>query len=437
MVFARWKIMNFNNKIFNSAAEQKFFSWYRRFFSIEEIEQSSVLHWVFGAILLGFYVTFFRWNDSSMFTVEAVKKGTYICWPFFQNCGNWYFLSNLPYGYSQTTLYMFFFVAMVLIILAMWQKEWVAAHILMMILFIWEVSAMLLTMAFSANYWYFHLIYTFVLLFLSSKLFFLRFFFVLFYFLAGSVKIHEGWILGTYFTSLETGLPIIPNILAPLITNAVLFMEIVGSWFLLSNRAALQRVSLGYFLVFHLYSGILVNYTYPTIALPLLLILFGPLNSVFPPFDKKAILGWTLALALIIIQLLPRLILGDAKMTLEGNKFGLYMFEANHQCISTTKIYLKNGTIEESRNESASARARCDPYRYWFPLKQTCKRKAADVERMSWQFDHSINGGPFYRIVDAGNVCVLEYQPFRHNQWILLPENDAPIIGYPVKNFYY
>ena len=111
------------------------------------------------------------------------------------------------------------------------------------------------------------------------------------------------------------------------------------------------------------------------------------------------------------------------------------MFEANHQCILNSAVYNKNGKLL-SRNEeqSISARHRCDPYEVYFRLKQTCKR-FPEIGRIEWKFDHSINGGPFYRIVEEKNVCNLDYKSFKHNEWIKLPEK-AKIVGYPVKNVY-
>jgi len=69
-------------------------------------------------------------------------------------------------------------------------------------------------------------------------------------------------------------------------------------------------------------------------------------------------------------------------------------------------------------------------------LQQICKRDES-IDHILWQFDHSTNGGPFYRIVDENNICQLEYKPFSHNTWIKTPKEGAPIMGYPVKNLYY
>jgi hypothetical protein len=424
--------------IFDHPLEKRFLAWYYRFFSIREIEESKVLQWSFGAMLLVFLLAFSAWVRSGAVTIEAFATGTQRCWPYFQSCGEWYFLQALPDGYSQTILYMAFFGIMALIVFLMSKREWVLSHMLMTVLFVWEfILIFVLSGGISGNYDYYHIALTFVLLFIPFKLFFLQLILVLFYFLAATIKIHDGWILGTYFTSLKTGLPVFLDTLTPLITNLVIFMQIVGAWFLMSNNKLYQRLALFYFVVFHLYSGILVEYRYPATVLPILLILFGPwYENLKVPLNKKSIAGWVFVALLFFLQSLPFIISGDQKITLEGNTYGLYMFEANHQCISNVVVYGKDGTVSSGTDESESARSRCNPYNRWFRLKQVCLRNP-EVSEISWTFDHSVNGGPFYRIVDEENVCNLEYHAFRHNEWIKTPVEGAPAVGRPVENVYY
>lgn len=139
---------------------------------------------------------------------------------------------------------------------------------------------------------------------------------------------------------------------------------------------------------------------------------------------------------LLCLQLMPVFIQGDEKLTLEGNKYGLYMFEANHQCISTTRIFFHDGKVRTDKRESKSARDRCDPYRVWFHIKNKfCERMPGGV-RVAWTFDHSINGGPFLRIVDVEDVCTLSYHALKHNAWIRTERDKPPVIGYPVENIY-
>jgi hypothetical protein len=442
-----------------------FVAAYKRFFSIEEIVQQSILQWMFGASLLFFFLTFDNWIGHSTITVETAQQGAAICWPYFLNCSKLYFLHLIPYGYSQSILYMAIYAIMLLIVYYMWEKKWVYAHMLLTILFLWKVFVMfILSYSIAGPYDYYHVFLTAILLFIPLKEYFLKLAFVFFYFLSVTVKFDPTWILGTYFTAMKSGIPVFPGPLTPPFTNLVIFMQVIGSWFLLSKHRILQRLALLYALIFHLYSGILVYYLYPSITLPPLLILFGPMYRYSPtPFSRKAIAGWIVILLVALFQLLGFIIPTDRRLTLEGNRFGMFMFEANHQCIATVRTYSTGGllatssadvlscqgfyclthtssyrenglTVKEDRYESPSAWNRCDPYEWWAQLHTRCAMNPA-VVRVAFQFDHSINGGPFYRIVDVPNICDVIYRPFVHNDWILMPP-EAQIVGYPVQNGY-
>ena len=425
------------DQFFDSPFEKRMFRGYRKFFSIQELESNVVLRWVFGATLLSHLVTFSSWIGSLATTADAYDNNTFMCWPYFQNCGDFLFLHALPQGYSQSTLYMVLYGLMFLSVYCIYRSDWVLAHLLLVPSFLWHTwVTYFLAQTLVGNYEYYVFSLSFVLLFLPHKEYFLKLSIVLFYFLSTSAKIHDTWIVGSYFSSLKTGLPLVPDTLIPIATNFVMFMEMVGAWFLMSGRPLLQRTVLAFFIFFHLYSGIIVGFHYPTIVLPTLLILFGPLyRYASPPFDTRSVAGWFLVLLMLAAQSLPKLIPGDEKLTLEGNMYGLYMFDANHQCVSTGLVTFSDGTTRALNNQSISARDRCDPYRIWFHFKQLCER-GEGIARIAWTFDHSINGGPFLRVVDVFDACVLNYYPFSHNEWIKTEYDMPPVIGQPVKNIY-
>ncbi len=337
-------------------------------------------------------------------------------------------------------LYMGLFCIMLTVVYLMYKKDWESAHFLLLVLWIVKVFFLfVLSKKLSGNYEYYDVILMLVLLFLPHKHFFLRLSFVWLYFLASTIKIHEGWILGTYFTSLQTGLPLFGDAVAPVVTGIVIAMQIIGSWFLLTNSPILQRTALVYFILFHVYSGILVGYRYPSVALVMLIILFAipSLHYVRKvPLDRRALPGFVLLALMMAGQFVSIIIPGDEKMTLEGNNYGLYMFEANHQCISRETVHMTNGESRSAVRSSYASSNRCDPYDYWFALRNACRR-GHHIERISWTFDHSINGGPFYRIVSEDDACQLSYKPFAHNNWIRLVEDGATVVGHPRKNFYY
>lgn len=442
---------------------------YRRMFSVGEIERSRMLQWLYGAMLFAFYVTYNHWIEQPWVSVETAAHGGALCWPYFTQCGSLFFLHAIPFGYSQTIFYAAVYGIMALAAYCMWRNAWTAAHFIMLGLWIWKgLNLFLFTSAIQGGPNYHHFFLVAALLFPPNKEYFSRLAFILLYFAAAVVKLDDTWILGSYFTSLQAGLPIFGNALAPLFTNFVILMQIAGSWFLMSAYRWRQRIALAVFAVFHVYAGVIVGYTYPALALSSLLILFGPLYVPERlPLSKKALFGWALIAVLIFFHAPRHFIEGDSRYTQEGSHLGLNLFDANHQCVIEFATYsrtaapiasatwharpgsscgnyvclvatsdsMENGlAVHTERWESPVAWKRCNPYTYWLPKKNAQCSKPSTV-RVSMRLDHSIDGGPFYRVVDEPNICTLSYQPFGHNDWIHSPP-DAAIDGYPVKNVY-
>ncbi len=401
-----------------------------------EIAQNKILQWSLGALVFVYFLVFSTWISDTSITKGALENLNYICPPYFQSCESFYFLNALPHGYSHNAVYMGFFALFGWCVYLIFKKEWRKTQFFLLPIFLWHSAHIFFaTDTRSANFEYYLICFGVILLFLPHKEFFLKTTLVFLYVLSTAAKIHPSWIEGSYFTALRLGIPGFPYWSIPLVTNLVIIVEMIGSWFLLSKNIRVQRIFFWFFVLFHLYSGMLVEYRYPATVLPFLLILFGPLYTYTPvPLDKKSLMGWVFVAILLFLQLSPKLIPGDEKLTMEGNKYGLYMFEANHQCYSEAEIYFSDGRMQERNARSTFAWSRCQPYEYWFSFKKMCERDDS-IKRIKWTFNHSINGGPFFKIVNEQNACELIYNPFGHNEWIKT-ENEAEITGYPVKNIY-
>ncbi|MEK7627845.1 MAG: hypothetical protein AAB421_00295 [Patescibacteria group bacterium] len=405
---------------------------YYQFFAIQEIESSPVLQLLFYALSLSFFITFFGWVEKNFISISTYQNGLHVCPPYFPSCGEYLFLESLPYGYSQSAFYLLLFLALSYGVYAAYRKDWTSAHVVILSCLIWKVIVgFFFTYGLTGNFDYYDMALAFVWLFMREKEYFAKITFVFLYVLASSIKIDGGWIFANYFNSLFTGAPLFNHAILPFFTNIVIVMQMVGSWFLLSNRRLLQTAALTYFLLFHIYSGIIVNYRYIAISIPALFILFSQQGHFhIKRITRNTLLGYLFLLFLLAGQLTGILIPGDQKKTLEGNYYGMYMFEANHQCFSKATVYSTGNTepIVLAR-ENHVANNRCDPYRYWFPLKTKCMRDDS-VARISWTFDHSINGEKYERIVDVEDVCVLEYRPFAHNEWIRT--DNAQVLDTPI-----
>lgn len=351
------------------------------------------------------------------------------CWPHFIDCKSIFPLVPLPFGYGESIFYAWLLLLITYGAYSLYQKQYVNAYVCILLLWLWKFFVVNVTYGIG-NFDYYDLIIIGVFLFFSNKVHFLRLTFVVLYFLASTIKIGSGWIDGTYFTALQTGLPLFPDSFSFIITNFVTLMQVVGCWFLLSRNKYLFIFSFYFFIFFHLYSTILVGYRYPLTALFLEIILFSRLGAetTFKDLQIRAGDGfnWIIIGFLFILQFIGIVIPGNQKITMEGNNYGLYMFEANHQCMST--IVTKSGTTTFS---SADARHRCDPYIYLTNIKKSCNKTGGPIP---WTFDSSINGEPLYRIVNEKNACLLEYKPFSHNAWIII--DNPTYISEVNKNIY-
>lgn len=405
-----------------------------RWFSLHEIRDDLVVRWFGGAILLGYIVTFENWAGSGGTTTAALNRGSVLCWPFLPNCADWLWLQLPPFGYSQN---IFYAVLLGLIVMAAWglvTNRIRLAHLCFGLLLLAKGYLMLQNYNFKGNFDYYHNAFAIIYLFLPHKRFFGSLSLPLFYYLSTVAKLHPSWTLGNYFTPMTLGLPLFPIGSEPIPTNLLIFMEMVMGWFLFSHRPRLQQAMFWFFVAFHLYSSILVGYRYPVTVLPVLLVLFGPFFKPFKqiPLGRDSIPGWSLVGLLFFLQFIGPAIPGDEKLTAEGNFYGLYMFEANHQCQATATdgmgIPLK--TVRDSM-----PRNRCDPWEFLQLAQQRYCQNPRIIKPVGLEILHSINGGPFYQIVKEPDVCALTFKPFGKNDWIK-DATTAPAVGRPYMNFY-
>ncbi|MBY3301075.1 hypothetical protein HFO10_35220 [Rhizobium laguerreae] len=406
--------------------EERFVRWLR----VDEISGDIALQWMAGAILLGFLITYnVWWGPFAGFGRDSVANGSHVCWPFFVTCEKLIWLTATPHGYSQATLFMGLFGIMAGCAYLMYKRDWAGVHVCLLVLFLFKLYFTLISVRTRGNFDYYHTTFCFLYLFAQDKKFFLRLSVVFLYFLSTVSKIHPSWVLGGYFAPMKLGLPIFPRGTELIMQNLVVAMEMVGAWFLLSGNKLLQRAVFIFFVTFHIYSGILVGYRYPATVLPPLLILFGPWFAPIRkiPLSQGSLVGWSFLLLLFIFQMIPVAIEGDEKLTMEGNFYGLYMFEANHQCFGS---FDRNGKVIKEFS-SGNARIRCDIYDYWTRAKNVYCKNGED--KIGMVFNHSINGGPFREVVREQNICLLSYNAFSHNDWIKT-EKTAPYVGRPLQN---
>ncbi len=406
---------------------------YAKLFSLHEIENEPALRLMGGAVLLGFLINFYFLVQDTSATVQGVESGINVCWPFFPGCSKFIFLEAYPFSHMQRMVYACLFFVILITARKLLEKDYVATHVGILIIFLWHLYISLMSYSqymHAGAYTYYVLSFGFIYLFTSHKRFFLSLAFIFFYFLSVPTKLSDTWILGTYFSAEQAAAPLFSNELIPFATNWVILIEILVPWYLISRHKWPQTAAFYIYSTFHFYATFIVMYHYSIIAIPAFVILFGPLYKPFNgiPKDVKSYIGWSFIGLLCIIQAVPHMISNDRWMTLQGAFYGMYMIEANHQCQITISDH--NGPVQKMHNAKPSYR--CDPYRYVKIAQQSLCKKNPHMT-YSIEFLHSVNGGPFYKIVDEENLCELTYKPFSHNEWIQTRET-APAVFRPTKN---
>ncbi|MGE4133994.1 MAG: hypothetical protein AB7F86_20320 [Bdellovibrionales bacterium] len=405
----------------------------RRLFAVEEIEESPRLQAIFWILLTIFLVSFESWRSVDDVTKSAARAGRNVCPTYFQDCHRLYFLDVPPHSYSQDLLYTLLGGLLVISAYLAWRKDWTSALIFFLPALTWKILyVFVLTYNTKANYEYFHIPAVLLFLFARDKIKFMRFTLALTYMLCATVKFREAWLTGKYFSSLSLGLPLVPTLLVPAVTIGVTLFETVTPLLLFSVSDQRRKTGVYLWTAFHLYSIAFVGYQYPSYCLPLLWALFlGGLPSQVGNSSRKW-LGYGIMALLLVGGALSRLHNSEWSYTLSRKKFSPAMFPANYQCYSEAKFYRSGHEIRGNINRSSYAMRRCEPYPSWYRLRRMCKIKRLD--KVSWRFVSSVNGGPFYELVSTDNVCDLTYLPFGRNAWIRTPATGATIVGYPRPN---
>lgn len=406
---------------------------YSELFGIGEIAVSKRLQAVFWAL---WGLCILDLNEIGFFPSRTWRLPP--CWEHFQNCYDYIQIGSLPFSYNYTLLTAALLAFLFGGALGAIKKKWEVAHFALLVVIIFKlIWSMVIFDYGTSNFEYFHLVPAIGFLLARNKLSQMRYLWAFVYFFTPFVKLDTGWIIGTYFTSLKIGLPIFPDALIPLITNGVIVFEMLASIGLISKNKRIAQISLYGWTIFHLYSTILVGFFYPVRCLAMLWALFGFREENEPALrqpllEKK---NWAMVVLIAYItfaSLFPSFISASPNDTFEGMNYGLHMFNSNHQCLNIVTHLDAQGTqIRREEFGTTNAMTRCYPQWTLQRLHKLCGNESGKI---SWQFYHSKDGGPFYELVNVPDVCQIEYKAFAHNEWIKAPSQGAEIKGYPEPN---
>jgi len=413
----------------------KLSSWYSNFFAVGEIAASLRLQCVFA---VSWFICILDLQKVDRSFLDRYK--TAHCWVYLSDCSQSYRGFSLPQSYDYPLFMTAIFALLAFAAWAAISKKWSKAHAALSIVILWKfIFSFILVNAHTTNFELFHLIPSFILLFTRNKLRGLKYTWALASLFAARVKFDQGWILGTYFSSMTLGLPLVPRILIPFATNIVIFFEILCSVWLLSRNQKIRKFSFWSWTLFHIYSAIIVGYFYPIRCLGFLWAIFAfekPQETAVPAKVFMGLRTLVISSVIVLINVLPSFISKDVFSTFEGLDYGFYMINSNYQCQHNVTLLGADGKVVRHIDfGTTSPMDRCFPQDILPKIKKDCAKLGTDG-RASWVFLESRNGGPFYRVIDEANACQLDYKPFAHNDWIHLPE-ESRLVGYPDKNIMY
>ncbi|MBI4349147.1 MAG: hypothetical protein HY553_20080 [Elusimicrobia bacterium] len=446
------------------------------FLGVDEIDRDARLKMLLAGLLFYFHVTFRNFHGIPAFSTAGTAAFNYIpTWPF-EDLRGLIFMSQ-PW----TDLYLSVLATLALGgVLAALAGRTLAAMGLLAFLFPNELYFYLSELRVVHNYYHIHLMLTLMFLISRQKLFFMRVGLLCCYLDAGFAKLTPSWLAGDAFNSVPDKLPLLPKSdgLVVLAGRALIALELLGPFVWFARSRALRLASVAAFLVFHLYSVVIVGFLYPTIMFTMLVPAFlgfdRPLHAGYR-FERRHLASWAYAALLVVGGLWSILIPGSVLLTAEGKYFGLFMFEANRgvrfQAVvekGPTRMQFEveryprmtavddvegrkawgrmSGTIHQAGEEPRPLDAYRvvrdgdvvvwnpqlfsggdtvvfgDPYLYYFYGKELCRRYQPD--RLSLTLESTLNRKEtIYPVLAIYDFCGLNpsYNPFWRNSWIKAP----------------
>lgn len=400
-----------------------------------------------GLFLVFFLVSLAEWFRSPLYVIDPMIQqgfGT-SCSPLYPSCHGLLIALNQTLSSWFGELYPRVFQALLLLpvevgVFALLTGRGKTAYWAFFVVFLVRASSLIFRFP-VLNYDLYDIVFMAVLLIARDKLGAARLTYVFVYFLCSTIKFDEGWIFGQYFSTLKEGFPLLGSnpILLAAAGNVIIVAQLGLGWALFSRNSKIRSAAIGFFVLFHIYSTMVVGLRFPLSTLPLLLLLFwqdSKSNQTARLFPEHVDLRIVIFLACLCIFQVARFgIPGQEKLSFEGGGASFFMFDGNHQCAVGYEERREDGsfvTIKEFGN--IFAQHRCSVYVYLNEGKRLFCSPSVQSRDVRMTVFSSLNGSPFYRIVNRQPVCSTSYNPFLSNAWVNI--KNPPAGAWALQNIY-
>lgn len=453
--------------------------------AVEEVERDPRLRMILAALLLYFYVTFYNWWRNAALLLSTKGQETFNAVPTWV-FENWRGILFLDHFSMKVYLWLLGMTALVGVFALMYRPSCRLSMAILAFLFANKLLFYLMDLRLMANFHHLHLLYCAIFLISREKLFFFRLALLVSYEMSAIIKLTPSWLFGEYFNSVPGKLPLLPKneMFVMLAMQSIIVMEVLGPLLWFSRKSWIRKASVVVFLIFHLYSGLLVGFKYTTLMLTCLVPAFldfdAPAHSRYRYTRRD--LAPILALCLCLVGGFWHFTIpGDARLTAEGRYLGVFMFDANRTVLFHTVVckgdkkyafwvkrpwrngaILEDGTVDTDTEyevwaeiwrgdhverkkpltgpvkdgdivifnpsffTAAQMRTFGDPYLYYYYGKELTRRYQPD--RISMELYQQLDGyEQAFKLLDIEDFQSLNpsYSGWRHNDWVRLPGDDA------------
>ena len=306
----------------------------------EEVEQDLRLRLAGAILLLYHFLTFWWWQDNPALSTLGNELFIYCpLWPF-EHARGLVVLNATATMILMRSLGLAALLAIPRMLLGRVSKVLLLMVGLLVVKLYYYLGCELIY----GNYHQMHLIFSVLFLFAARKLFFMRLGLIVIYWLSFLVKLTPSWLYGEYFNSIPLKLPLLPH-WEWLVTGASIALIVVEGLSPLgffARSRALRIATWWTFLGFHLYSGFVVGFFYPTLMLWIVAVLFlnfdAPIQDGYR-FGRRDLPAWLLLTLLMAGGIWPYVIPGDVRTTCEGRFLGMCMFDANRQVEAEIEVW--------------------------------------------------------------------------------------------------